>query len=49
MYEFFGVSLSPSSMEQIVERVAKQSVRAGDGPQMIFTINLDHVVKLRKN
>lgn len=49
MYEFFGVSLSPSSMEQIVERVAKQSVKAGDGPQMIFTINLDHVVKLRKN
>jgi N-acetylglucosaminyldiphosphoundecaprenol N-acetyl-beta-D-mannosaminyltransferase len=49
MYEFFGVSLSRCSMEQIVERVSKHIVPAGEGPQMIFTINLDHVVKLRKN
>lgn len=49
MQEFFGVSLSPCSMEQLVESVSRRRVPEGHGPNMIFTINLDHVVKLRKD
>ncbi len=49
MQEFFGVSLSPVPIEQLVAEIADGSLPQGSGPRMVFTINLDHVVKLREN
>jgi N-acetylglucosaminyldiphosphoundecaprenol N-acetyl-beta-D-mannosaminyltransferase len=34
-------------MEQLVDHMARGSVPRGHGPYMVFTANLDHIVKLR--
>jgi N-acetylglucosaminyldiphosphoundecaprenol N-acetyl-beta-D-mannosaminyltransferase len=44
--QVFGVALTPATMEQLLDDVS-QTVPVGSGPNMVFTINLDHVVKLR--
>jgi N-acetylglucosaminyldiphosphoundecaprenol N-acetyl-beta-D-mannosaminyltransferase len=45
----FGVSLSQHTMEELVEEISSRPLSPGNGPRMIVTMNLDHVVKLRKN
>jgi N-acetylglucosaminyldiphosphoundecaprenol N-acetyl-beta-D-mannosaminyltransferase len=49
MQECLGVSIAPGSMEQLVERMSSHGVAPGNGPYMVFTANLDHVVKLRSD
>jgi N-acetylglucosaminyldiphosphoundecaprenol N-acetyl-beta-D-mannosaminyltransferase len=45
----FGVSLSQHTMEELIEEVSSRRVPPGSGPRMIVTMNLDHVVKLRRD
>lgn len=47
--DVFGVSLSSQTMEELLEEIASRRPQKGCGPRMVFTMNLDHVVKLRRN
>lgn len=45
----FGVPLATHTLEDLLDELASTGRPAGDGPRMIFTMNLDHVVKLRQD
>jgi N-acetylglucosaminyldiphosphoundecaprenol N-acetyl-beta-D-mannosaminyltransferase len=47
--EIFGVPLAQETLEQLADRIASRPLLPGSGPQLIFTMNLDHVVTLRRS
>lgn len=45
----FGHKLSESYLQEITRRVAGEAVPSGQGLRLLVTMNLDHVVTLRRN
>jgi N-acetylglucosaminyldiphosphoundecaprenol N-acetyl-beta-D-mannosaminyltransferase len=47
--DVFGISLSSQTMEELLEEIASRRLPRGSGTRAVYTMNLDHVVKLRRN
>ena len=45
----FGVSFATQTMEELLDELTCGVRPAGSGPRMVFTMNLDHVVTLRRD
>jgi N-acetylglucosaminyldiphosphoundecaprenol N-acetyl-beta-D-mannosaminyltransferase len=48
MTAVFGISFSPLSKRDLVDRLLDVPVPAGAGPRMLVTANLDHIVQLQR-
>jgi N-acetylglucosaminyldiphosphoundecaprenol N-acetyl-beta-D-mannosaminyltransferase len=45
----FGITFSTCSLVELVEQCVHDAVPAGNGPRLVVTANLDHIVHLRRH